>query len=76
MALKSSLEESMADFGNDTSKSISNQIDRLEKRINKLSSEYKDTELKISENEEQLSRSKDISGQSKQLIDELTKKKN
>ena len=76
IALKSSLEESMADFGNETSKTISNQIDRLEKKINQLSSEYEDTELKITENEEQLSKSKEISGQTKLLIDELTKKKN
>ena len=76
IALKSSLEESIADFGNETSKTINNQIDRLEKKINQLSSEYEDTELKITENEEQLSKSKEISGQTKLLIDELTKKKN
>ncbi len=76
IALKSSLEESIADFGNETSKTIKNQIDRLEKKINQLSSEYEDTELKIAENEEQLSKSKEISGQTKLLIDELTKKKN
>ena len=76
IALKSSLEESIADFGNETSKTINNQIDRLEKKINQLSSEYEDTELKIAENEEQLSKSKEISGQTKLLIDELTKKKN
>ena len=76
IALKSSLEESIADFGNEASKTINNQIDRLEKKINQLSSEYEDTELKITENEEQLSKSKEISGQTKLLIDELTKKKN
>ena len=76
IALKSSLEESIADFGNETSKKIKNQIDRLEKKINQLSSEYEDTELKIAENEKQLSKSKEISGQTKLLIDELTKKKN
>ena len=76
IALKSSLEESIADFGNETSKTINNQIDRLEKKINQLSSEYEDTELKIAENEEQLSKSKEISGQTKLLIDQLTKKKN
>ena len=76
IALKSSLEESIADFGNETSKTINNQIDRLEKKINQLSSEYEDTELKIAENEDQLSKSKEISGQTKLLIDELTKKKN
>ena len=76
MALKSSLEESIADFGNETSQTISNQIDRLEDKINQLSSEYEDTELKIAENEEQLSKSKDISAQTKLLIDELTEKKN
>lgn len=76
IALKSSLEESIADFGNETSKTINYQIDRLEKKINQLSSEYEDTELKIAENEEQLSKSKEISGQTKLLIDELTKKKN
>ena len=76
IALKSSLEESIADFGNEMSKTINNQIDRLEKKINQLSSEYEDTELKIAENEEQLSKSKEISGQTKLLIDELTKKKN
>ena len=64
-ALKSSLEESIADFGNEASKTINNQIDRLEKKINQLSSEYEDTELKITENEEQLSKSKEISGQTK-----------
>ena len=74
--LKSSLEESIADFGNETSKTINNQIDRLEKKINQLSSEYEDTELKIAENEKQLSKSKEIHGQTKLLIDELTKKKN
>ena len=76
MALKSSLEESIADFGNETSQTISNQINRLEDKINQLSSEYEDTELKIAENEEQLSKSKDISAQTKLLIDELTEKKN
>jgi len=76
MALKSSLEESIADFGNETSQTISNQIDRLEDKINQLSSEYEDTELKIADNEEQLSKSKDISAQTKLLIDELTEKKN
>jgi len=76
MALKSSLEESIADFGNETSQTISNQIDRLEDKINQLSSEYEDTELKIAENEEQLSKSKNISAQTKLLIDELTEKKN
>ncbi len=76
IALKSSLEESITDFGNETSKTINNQIDRLEKKINQLSSEYEDTELKIAENEEQLSKSKKISGQTKLLIDQLTKKKN
>ena len=76
IALKSSLEESIADFSNETSKTISNRIDRLEEKINQLSSEYEDTELKIAENEEQLSKSKEISGQTKLLIDELTKKKN
>ena len=76
IALKSSLEESIADFGNETSKTINNQIDRLEKKINQLSSEYEDTELKITENEEQLSKSKEISGQTKLLIDQLTKRKN
>ena len=74
-ALKSLLEESMTDFSGITSKSISNQIDRLEKKINQLSSEYEDTELKIAENEEQISKSKKITGQTKILIDELTKKK-
>jgi len=76
IALKSSLEDSIADFGDETSTTINNQIDRLEKKINQLSSEYEDTELKITENEEQLSKSKEISGQTKLLIDELTKKKN
>ncbi len=76
IALKSSLEESIADFGNETSQTISNQINRLEDKINQLSSEYEDTELKIAENEEQLSKSKDISAQTKLLIDELTEKKN
>ena len=76
MALKSSLEESIADFDNETSQTISNQINRLEDKINQLSSEYEDTELKIAENEEQLSKSKDISAQTKLLIDELTEKKN
>ena len=76
IALKSSLEESITDFGNEISKTINYQIDRLEKKINQLSSEYEDTELKIAENEEQLSKSKEISGQTKLLIDQLTKKKN
>ena len=76
IALKSSLEESITDFGNETSKTINNQIDQLEKKINQLSSEYEDTELKIAENEKQLSKSKEIHGQTKLLIDELTKKKN
>ncbi|MBI73901.1 MAG: hypothetical protein CMD86_03920 [Gammaproteobacteria bacterium] len=76
MALKSSLEESIADFGKETSQKISNQINRLEDKINQLSSEYEDTELKIAENEEQLSKSKEITAQTKLLIDELTEKKN
>ena len=37
IALKLSLEESFTDFGNEISKTINYQIDRLEKKINQLS---------------------------------------
>ena len=76
LALKSTLDESLADFSDETSEIINSQIDHLEKKINQLSSEYKETELKISENEEQLSKSKDIADKTKLSIDEIAEKKN
>ena len=76
LALKTTLDESLADFSDERSEIINNQMDRLEEKINQLSSEYKDTELKISETEEQLSKSKDIAEKTKLSIDELAEKKN
>jgi hypothetical protein len=75
-SLKAILEESLSGFSSETSGIISNQIETLEEKINQLSSEYKETELKISENEEQLTKSKSITGKTKQLFDEITIKKN
>ena len=75
-SLKALLEESLSGFSSETSEIISNQIQSLEEKINKLSFEYKETELKISENEEQLTKSKSITGKTKKLFDEVTKNKN
>ena len=61
-SLKTILEESLSGFSSETSGIISNQIETLEEKINQLSSEYKETELKISENEEQLAKSKRVTG--------------
>tara|TARA_B100001996_G_scaffold361995_1_gene329168 strand:+ start:355 stop:3075 length:2721 start_codon:yes stop_codon:yes gene_type:complete len=75
-SLKATLEESLSGFSSETSKMIGNQLETIEEKIIELSSEYKETELKISENEEQLANSKTITGRTKKLIDELSEKKN
>ncbi len=75
-SLKATLEESLSGFSSETSKTIGNQLETIEEKIIELSSEYKETELKISENEEQLANSKTITGRTKKLIDELSEKKN
>ena len=76
LSLKAILEDSLSDFSSETSKIIANQIEKLEEKINQLSSEYKETELKISENEKQLKKSQNITGKTKKLFDEMTNMKN
>jgi len=76
LSLKAILEDSLSEFSSETSKIIANQIEKLEEKINQLSSEYKETELKISENEKQLKKSQNITGKTKKLFDEMTNMKN
>ena len=76
LSLKAILEDSLSDFSSETSKIIANQIEKLEEKINQLSSEYKETELKISENEKQLKKSQNITDKTKKLFDEMTNMKN
>ena len=76
LSLKAILEDSLSDFSSETSKIIVNQIEKLEEKINQLSSEYKETELKISENEKQLKKSQNITSKTKKLFDEMTNMKN
>ena len=76
LSLKAILEDSLSDFSSETSKIIANQIEKLEEKINQLSSEYKETELKISENEKQLKKSQNITSKTKKLFDEMTNMKN
>ena len=75
-SLKSTLEDSLTGFSSETSKKIGKHIETIEEKIIELSSEYKESELKISENEEQLANSKTITERTKKLIDELSEKKN
>ena len=75
-SLKSTLEDSLTGFSSETSKKIGKHIETIEEKIIELSSEYKETELKISENEEQLTNSITITERTKKLIDELSEKKN
>ena len=75
-SLKSTLEDSLTGFSSETSKKIGKHIETIEEKIIELSSEYKESELKISENEKQLANSKTITERTKKLIDELSEKKN
>ncbi len=74
--LKSLLEESISAFSTDTNTNINNHIQDLEAKINRLSSEYSDTEIKISENEKQLLKSKEVITSTKKIKDALEVKKN
>jgi len=74
--LKSLLEESISAFSTDTNTNINNHIQELEAKINRLSSEYSDTEIKISENEKQLLKSKEVITSTKKIKDALEVKKN
>ncbi len=74
--LKSLLEESISAFSTDTNTNINNHIQDLEAKINRLSSEYSDTEIKISENEKQLLKTKEVITSTKKIKDALEVKKN
>ncbi|HJN00273.1 MAG TPA: AAA family ATPase, partial [Gammaproteobacteria bacterium] len=74
--LKSLLEESISAFSTDTNTNINNHIQELEAKINRLSSEYSDTEIKISENEKQLLKTKEVITSTKKIKDALEVKKN
>jgi chromosome segregation protein len=76
LSLKSIVEDSINKFDLSISEPIRSGLNSLESKIKNLKKEYSDTEIKIKENEKQLSAAISLSKEAKKSIDELTEQKN